>query len=76
MQRAYLHAVLAKADYEVAQATLADIDRVLAINRARFEQGELSGVELRRLQVERHRFADDVLTPDLALKNARARCWR
>jgi len=72
VQRAYLHAVLAKADHEVAQATLADIDRVLAINRARFEQGELSGVELRRLQVERHRFADDLLTVDLGLNNAHA----
>jgi len=72
VQRAYLHAVLAKADHEVAQATLGDIDRVLAINRARFEQGELSGVELRRLQVERHRFADDLLTTDLGLNNARA----
>jgi cobalt-zinc-cadmium efflux system outer membrane protein len=72
VQRAYLHAVLAKADHDVAHATLGDIDRVLAINRARFEQGELSGVELRRLQVERHRFADDLLTADLGLKNARA----
>jgi cobalt-zinc-cadmium efflux system outer membrane protein len=73
VQRAYLHAVLARADHDVAQAMLADIDRVLAINRARFEQGELSGVELRRLQVERHRFADEVRTADLELKNARAR---
>ena len=72
VQRAYLHAMLAKADDDTAAATLSDIDRVLAINRARFEQGELSGVELRRLQVERHHFADEVLTADLALANARA----
>jgi len=72
VQRAYLTAMLARADHEVAQSTLADIDRVLAINRARFEQGELSGVELRRLQVERHRFADDAITAELAMKNAKA----
>jgi cobalt-zinc-cadmium efflux system outer membrane protein len=35
--------------------------------------GELSGVELRRLQVERHRFADDALVAGLALRNARCR---
>ena len=72
VQRAYLHAMLAKADHDTAAATLSDIDRVLAINRARFEQGELSGVELRRLQVERHHFADELLTADLALTNVQA----
>jgi cobalt-zinc-cadmium efflux system outer membrane protein len=72
VRRAYLQAVLAKADHDAARVTLEDIDKVLAINRARFEQGELSGIELRRLQVERHRFADDLLTAELALKNARS----
>jgi outer membrane protein, heavy metal efflux system len=73
VQRAYVHVVLAQADGDAAQATLTDVDRVLSINRARYEQGELSGVELRRLQVERHRFADDALVADLALRNARSR---
>jgi len=70
--RAYMQAVLAKADDEVARATLEEIDKVLALNRARYEQGELSGVELRRLQVERFRFADDAFAAELALKNARS----
>jgi cobalt-zinc-cadmium efflux system outer membrane protein len=73
VQRAYVHVVLAQADVEATRATLEDVDRVLSINRARYEQGELSGVELRRLQVERHRFADDGLMADLALRNARSR---
>ena len=73
VQRAYLHVVLAKADTDAAQATLEDVDRVVSINRVRYEQGELSGVELRRLQVERHRFADDALVADLAIRNARSR---
>jgi len=64
--------VLAKADHDAARVTLEDIDKVLAINRARFEQGELSGIELRRLQVERHRFADDLLAAELALKDTRS----
>jgi len=72
VRRAYLEAVLAKADHDAARVTLEDIDKVLAINRARYEQGELSGIELRRLQVERHRFADDVLTAELSLKNNRS----
>lgn len=72
VQRAYMQVALAKADDEVARATLADINQVLALNRARYEQGELSGVELRRLQVERFRFADDAFATELALKNARS----
>jgi len=73
VQRAYLQVVLAQAEAAAAGETLAGVDRVLAINRTRYEQGELSGVELRRLQVERHRFADDALVADLTLRNARSR---
>jgi len=71
VRRAYLQVVLAKADEQVARDTLGEIDKVLSINRARYEQGELSGVELRRLQVERFRFADDAFASELALRNAR-----
>jgi outer membrane protein, heavy metal efflux system len=69
---AYMGVVLAKADDEVARTTLEEIDKVLALNRARYDQGELSGVELRRLQVERFRFADDAFAAELALRNARS----
>jgi cobalt-zinc-cadmium efflux system outer membrane protein len=72
VRRAYMGVVLAQADDGVARTTLEDIDKVLALNRARYEQGELSGVELRRLQVERFRFADDALAAELALRNARS----
>jgi cobalt-zinc-cadmium efflux system outer membrane protein len=72
VRRAYMQVVLAKADDEVARTTLEEIDKVLALNRARYEQGELSGVELRRLQVERFRFADDAFVAELALKNTRS----
>ena len=68
-----LDVALANADDEAARATLDEIDKVLAINRARYEQGDLSGVEFRRLQVERFRFADDAFAAELALRNARCR---
>ena len=72
VRRAYLVAVLAHADRGVAQTSLDEIDRVITLNRARLEQGEISGAELRRLQVERLRFVEDVFGADLALKNARS----
>ena len=72
VQRAYLQVVLAKAEREVARAALDDIDRMLGITKARLGQGEISGGELRRLQVERLRFVDDQFATDLALRNAKA----
>jgi cobalt-zinc-cadmium efflux system outer membrane protein len=71
-RRAYLVAVLAEADKAVAQTALEEIDRVIALNRARFDQGEISGADLRRLQVERLRFVEDLFTADLAARNGRS----
>lgn len=72
VRRSYFGIVLAKADLEVTRAALDEIDKVIGLNRARYEQGEISGVELRRLQVERLKFLDDVFASDLALRNARS----
>ena len=72
VRRAYFQVVLAKADREVSTGALDEIDRVIELNRARAKQGEISGAELRRLQVERLRFVDDVFAAELALRNTRA----
>jgi cobalt-zinc-cadmium efflux system outer membrane protein len=72
VRRAYFQVVLAKADIEVANGALGEIDRVLVLNRARAAQGEISGADLRRLQVERLRFVDDVFAAELAFRNASA----
>ena len=72
VQRAYFQAVLAKADRDAANVSLGEIDRALTLNRVRFEKGEASGGEVRRLQVERLRFVDDVFAAELSLRNARS----
>ena len=72
VRESYLAIVLAEADVEVAQGTLDEIDRVIALNQARHAQGEISGVDVRRVQVERLRFVDDVFNAQLALRNARS----
>jgi cobalt-zinc-cadmium efflux system outer membrane protein len=72
VKRAYLAVVLAQADRTVAQASLDEIDRVIGLNQARFAQGEISGAEVRRLQVERLRFVEDVFAADLAVRNSRS----
>jgi len=69
---AYFGIVLAKADLDVARAALDEIDKIIGLNRARYEQGEISGGELRRIQVERLKFVDDLFAAQLALRNARS----
>ena len=72
VRRSYFSVVLAKADVEVAQVALDEIDKVITLNRARNQQGEISGGEVRRIQVERLRFVDDLFNAQLALRNARS----
>ena len=72
VRSSYFAVVLAKADLDVARVALDEIDRVISLNRARYDQGEISGVELRRIQVERLRFVDDTFSAQLALRNARS----
>jgi outer membrane protein, heavy metal efflux system len=72
VQRAYFQLVLARLDTDLARASRDEIDRVIAVNRARYQQGEVSGTELRRLEVERLRFSEDAFQADLAARNSRS----
>lgn len=72
VKQAYYQIVLAKADLAVAQSLLADFDRTIRAKEEQFQLGEISGVELRRVQVERFRVFDDVVAGELNLKQARA----
>jgi cobalt-zinc-cadmium efflux system outer membrane protein len=71
-QRAYYELALARFDADLAKASLDEVDQVIAINRSRYAQGEVSGGELRRLEVERLKFSDDVLKAELEIRDARA----
>lgn len=72
VRRSYFGVVLATADVDVARIALDEIDRVISLNRARQQHGVISGVEVRRIQVERLRFVDDLFNAQLALRNARS----
>ena len=69
--RTYFALALAQADRAIAAAALEEIERVVALTEARFEAGEVAGVELRRLQVERLGFVDEVFRAELAVRTAR-----
>ena len=72
VQRVYSRAVLAQANLQVAENILTEIDRVIGLNQIRYRNGEISGGELRRSEVERLRFQDDVFASQLELRNAKS----
>lgn len=72
VKRVYFEVVLAQTNLDLAQQILGDIDQVIALDRVRFRQGEISGGELKRVEVERLRFLDDVFATQLALRNAQS----
>ncbi len=72
VERAYFRAVQAKANLEVAQIILEEIDRIIALNQVRYTSGEISGGELKRSELERLRFLDDVFASQLERRNAKS----
>jgi cobalt-zinc-cadmium efflux system outer membrane protein len=72
VERTYSLAVLARANLEVAQNILGEMDRIIQLNQIRFTRGEISGGEFRRSEVERLRFHDDVFASQLELRNAKS----
>ena len=72
VRRAYFQAVLAQTNLESAEAILQEIDRIIGLNRTRFKQGDISGAELKRVEVERLKFVEDVFASKLALVNAKS----
>lgn len=72
IQEAYFQTALAKADLELAQQNLAEFDQLLNLGRARFERGEISGLDFKRIEIERLKFFNDRLTAEVALKNTKA----
>ena len=71
VKQAYYQVVLAKAEVEVTRDLLANFDRIISLNEERFRVGEISGGDLRRVQVERFRVFDEVVGAELNLKQAK-----
>lgn len=72
LRQRYWAASLATAQVRLARLILSQFDDTLRLNEARYQQGEISGLERTRLQTERLRFWNDVQQADLDLKNAKS----
>jgi outer membrane protein, heavy metal efflux system len=72
VERAFYSTVLAKSNLEVSQLILDQVERMNSLNRVRYEQGDISALDLNRIEVEKLKFQDDVFQADLALRNAKS----
>jgi cobalt-zinc-cadmium efflux system outer membrane protein len=72
VERAFSRALLAKSNLEASRSILEQAERMISLNRVRFKQGDISAMELNRIEVEKLRFQDDVFQTDLMLRNAKS----
>jgi outer membrane protein, heavy metal efflux system len=72
VERTFFRTILAKSNLEASKLILDQADRMISLNRVRFKQGDLSALDLSRIEVERLRFQDDFFQADLALRNAKS----
>lgn len=70
VERAFYRTMLTESNLETSQSILDQVERVILLNRVRFEQGDISALDLNRIEVEQLKFRDDVFQADLALRNA------
>lgn len=71
LKRRYYGVALAQAQLRLAQDLLTGFDDVIRVNEARYQQGEISGLENARVKAERLRFFNDLLEAQLQLSNSR-----
>ena len=71
LRQRYYAVLLAKANLELSREILAQFDEIIRVNEARYRQGEISGLDLTRVQTERRRFFDDFVEAELQLRNAK-----
>jgi cobalt-zinc-cadmium efflux system outer membrane protein len=72
VERAFSRAILAKSNLDASRSILEQAERMIALNRVRFTQGDISALELNRIEVEKLKFQDDVFQADLMLRNAKS----
>jgi len=71
LKRAYFQVVLAQRDLELVRKILNRFQGVVALNRTRYQAGEISGGELRRSEAAEYRFFSEVADAEVRLENAR-----
>lgn len=71
LRSAFVGILHAKEILKVAQDNLAYYDRVLEVNRTRRQAGDISAVDLGRLELQRVQYESDVQTAEVSLRTAK-----
>ena len=71
VKHAFSRIVLAKSNLETSRSILEQAERMIELNRVRLQQGDISALDLNRIELEKLRFQDDVFQADLMLRNSR-----
>jgi outer membrane protein, heavy metal efflux system len=72
VERIFYRIILEKSNLEASRMILDQAERMISLNRVRFKQGDLSALDLNRIEVEKLKFQEDVFQADLALRNAKS----
>jgi len=72
VKRAFSRIVLARSNLETSRAILEQAQKMIDLNRVRFQQGDISALDLNRIEAERLRFQDDVFQAGLMLRDAKS----
>lgn len=72
VKRAFSRMVLAKSNLETSSSILEQAQRMIDLNRVRLKQGDISALDLNRIEVEKLRFQDDVFQADLMLRDSKS----
>lgn len=72
VERAFFQTILAKSNLEAANLILEQVEHTISLNRVRYKEGDISALDLNRIEVEKLKFQDDVFQADLALRNSKS----
>ncbi len=72
VKRAFSRIVLAKSNLETSRLILEQAQQMIGLNRVRFKQGDISALDLNRIEVEKLRFQEDVFQADLMLRDSKS----
>src|SRR5262249_20454278 len=67
---AFVNTLQAKALLELTQANLQSYDRVIAVNQARFQAGDISELDFQRVELQRVQFESDLASARVNLRTA------
>jgi len=72
LRQAFINALLGGANLALARENLSSFQKVIDLNRMRFEKGALSGADFLKIELQMLQFQTDLQDATLALKTAKA----